>query len=824
MDIGSTERGSIVARIVGGASASWAKRWSLLWLLLVAALHRGAFGKVQDEQREPWSQTLAALPVEPETWADSDWLIDPTSFEAGVFRSADGSELVLSNGMVRRAFRLEPNFACVGLDRGRTALLRAVRPEARVQIDGQWHDVGGLVGQPNHAYLDPAWLEDMGRDPDAWAMRSFTIGEPHERMQWARVRHHAPDVRWPPAGVALHVEFVAPIRQESGTVEDEQEPQEDSTVVREDRAQESEQEHESGLEATAGAPEEPASEQEPTETAGGEDRPPLRVVVHYELYDGIPLFCKWISVHNDGEEAITVDRFHAEVLAAVESVSRVESRGVPMPTPDLHVETDYAFGGMSAANANRWTVHWREDPQYSTQVNYLRTTPCLLEVGPQLGPSQDIGPGEEFRSFHVFELAPDSTDRTRRGLAQRRMMRTVAPWVTENPLMMHVRSADPDAVRLAIDQCADVGFEMVILTFGSGFDIEDESDENIARWKELAAYAQSRGVELGGYSLLASRRIQPDSDNCLNPETGEPGGQTFGYAPALASQWGQEYFRKLRAFYEATDFRLLEHDGSYPGDADAAARPPLQRGYDDSRWVQWRIITDFYRFCRARGVYLNVPDYYYLSGSNKCGMGYRETNWSLPREQQRIHTRQNLFDGTLEKTPSMGWMFVPLTQYHGGGAAATVEPLAEHLDHYESLLASNLGYGAQACYRGPRLYDEDETRERVRAMVQWFLEYRDILEADVVHSSSRRADGRGLDWVLHAHPGLVQKGMLVVFNPMPQPQQQTLTLDLYYTGLVDLVRVRDRGGRPESRNIERDGTLQLEVEVPAGGWTWFLFE
>ena len=54
------------------------------------------------------------------------------------------------------------------------------------------------------------------------------------------------------------------------------------------------------------------------------------------------------------------------------------------------------------------------------------------------------------------------------------MYRTVAPQVTENPILMHVRRAEPDAVRLAIDQCAEVGFEMVVMTFGSGFNIESE--------------------------------------------------------------------------------------------------------------------------------------------------------------------------------------------------------------------------------------------------------------------------------------------------------------------------------------------------------------
>ena len=77
--------------------------------------------------------------------------------------------------------------------------------------------------------------------------------------------------------------------------------------------------------------------------------------------------------------------------------------------------------------------------------------------------------------------------------------------------------------------------------------------------------------------------------------------------------------------------------------------------------------TGFYEWCRGEGVYLNMPDWYFLNGGSKTGMGYRETNWSLPREYQEIIERQNIFDGTWEKTPSMGWMFVPLTEYQGGG-------------------------------------------------------------------------------------------------------------------------------------------------------------
>ena len=168
----------------------------------------------------------------------------------------------------------------------------------------------------------------------------------------------------------------------------------------------------------------------------------------------------------------------------------------------------------------------------------------------------------------------------------------------------------------------------------------------------------------------------------------------------------------------------------------------------------------------------------------------------------------------------MGWMFVPLTQYHGGGAAATVEPLHEHLEHYEDMLQANLGLGVQACYRGPRLYDTDETRTVVKYWVDWFLEYRDILESDVIHG--RRADGRDLDWMLHVNPKLFDKGMLVVFNPLDEARTETIDLDLYYTGLVDVARVYPFGVAPIDYPMARDHTIDLEVTIPARGMAWIV--
>ena len=217
----------------------------------------------------------------------------------------------------------------------------------------------------------------------------------------------------------------------------------------------------------------------------------LTVSVHYEMYDGIPLLCKWLTIRNGSNESVRLNNFTNEILALVEYESEVDNY-TQWKTPDIHIESDYEFAGMSANVANRTTL-WLRDTDYLTQVSYERRIHVCWSQSCLSGLKFDIEPGGTFESFRTFELAFDSTERERKGLAVRRMYRTIAPWVTENPIMMHVRRAEPEAVRLAIDQCAQVGFEMVILTFGSGFNLENEDPKYIAELKELADYAHSKG-------------------------------------------------------------------------------------------------------------------------------------------------------------------------------------------------------------------------------------------------------------------------------------------------------------------------------------------
>jgi len=217
-----------------------------------------------------------------------------------------------------------------------------------------------------------------------------------------------------------------------------------------------------------------------------------------------------------------------------------------------------------------------------------------------------------------------------------------------------------------------------------------------------------------------------------------------------------------------------------------------------------------------------VPDNYYLNGSNKSAMGYRETNWSLPREQQEIIERQNIYDGTWRKTPSMGWMFVPLVEYQGGGEAATIEPLREHLAHYGQRLANLFGAGVQACYRGPELYDAPETMALVSSWVNFYRQHRRILNGDIIHI--RRPDGADYDAILHVDPSGSEKGLLMIYNPLNVPVQRKIRINVYYTGLKSQISATNSRGETKVLPVDAANQIWIECLLPARSEEWFVLK
>jgi len=57
-----------------------------------------------------------------------------------------------------------------------------------------------------------------------------------------------------------------------------------------------------------------------------------------------------------------------------------------------------------------------------------------------------------------------------------------------------------------VDQLAEVGFEMIIYSIASGLNVENTSQETLERLKADITYANTKGIEVGAYDLIALTR------------------------------------------------------------------------------------------------------------------------------------------------------------------------------------------------------------------------------------------------------------------------------------------------------------------------------
>ena len=928
---------------------------------------------------------------------ENDWLVHKVETKSGVFRSEDGKDIILSNGIISRTFRISPNAATTSLKilSDQKELIRAVTPEATVQINNFNVEVGGLIGQPNLAFLYTDWIDSLKASPFAFTVKNFRIGQPEKRFDWKQIRP-ASNTNWPPKGVHLQMDYamndipVDALLKLSSNSETGRERlvYDDYTSLERERNIKTSNSHPRSSFINEGKPGEiytpknsvvyaeynlpedvgivetiidPGTDESSSWGAGlalvwknqiikfnmrtgteeGANTTPFKFLVYdgqrentragfkqdvtfdkpwklrlriegnevyceaapvgkkwktlhtvtlknssspiaarvgklgkhadgkdhdvigkivrlkvqefavystikeekveelkrqlnilkgitisvnYELYDGVPVLSKWVTIQNNSSEEIKVNNIVSEYLKLADYKPSGGYKGYPelRKKPNIYLETDYAFGNMNGEIASSSSVHWGTDQDYITQISWNQDILNTVQIYPEHEYHVVVKPKEKMESIRGFILPIDSREEERRSLHIRKMKRTIAPWITENPMMFHLTSSKPEEVKNALHQCNELGFEMLNFSFGSRLNMENNKADNLAKFKDYAVYADNLGIKLGGYSLFSSRRVS-EKDDVINPQTGKRGGfARFGNAPCAGSEWGLEYFRKLIQFFNETGFKTFTQDGPYPGDVCASTTHPGHNGLADSQYKQWKITTDFYKWCKSEGIHLRLPDHYFLTGGNQTGVGYRENNWSLPRREQLVHTRQNIFDGTWEKTPGMSWSFVPLQQYHGGGAAATIEPLNEHLDHYEMMLVSNLGMGLQSVLRGKRLYDTDETKKMVQGVVKWFKKYRAILESDIIHI--RRADGRDLDYMMHVNPELKEKGFLLVFNPTDNVIKRKIKVPLYYTGITETANIREQENSPQQFKLNREYEIEIEVEVKPNWYNWYVIE
>lgn len=183
----------------------------------------------------------------------ADWLIDNSGFTS-VFRE-NADDITLSNGLVSRTISLKPDGATTGFSNLMTGkeLIRAIKPEAVLTINGKKVNVGGLTGQPVKNYLAEDWIAGLKSDTASpFILKEYVKGKTEARFEWKKRLEWMPkDLPWPPPGIKADFTY----------------------------------------QARPGYP----------EFEG------ITVIVHYEIYDGIPLICKWFTVKKASESDVLLD-------------------------------------------------------------------------------------------------------------------------------------------------------------------------------------------------------------------------------------------------------------------------------------------------------------------------------------------------------------------------------------------------------------------------------------------------------------------------------------------------------------------------------------
>ncbi len=128
-------------------------------------------------------------------------------------------------------------------------------------------------------------------------------------------------------------------------------------------------------------------------------------------------------------------------------------------------------------------------------------------------------------------------------IGRAKMFRTLAPWVTENPLMMHLIASDEASVKRAIDQCHEVGFEMLILSFGSGFNLESRNPEVLKKAQAFSATLPRKESRSEVIHCLPRDRSQ--RDRCGSSSGRETGLWEF---TLLGYEWAISTSRDFNSF------------------------------------------------------------------------------------------------------------------------------------------------------------------------------------------------------------------------------------------------------------------------------------
>jgi len=211
----------------------------------------------------------------------------------------------------------------------------------------------------------------------------------------------------------------------------------------------------------------------------------------------------------------------------------------------------------------------------------------------------------------------------------RRMKRLLAPAVQENPVFMHLTAPplNASAVERAALQMQAVGFEMIMFSFGSGFDLESTDPAYVRNITKIIKFAHEHGnIEVGAYDLIALSRHPPNASwSAIDPVTLKPEGNA-----CFASHWVDYLSKAVFNFISKSKLSAIETDGPYGGQPCAnnhnhtninLTGHEYHKGLGDSEYRQNTLQARFFSKLKNTGMYIHAPENYDYYGQSKSGMG-----------------------------------------------------------------------------------------------------------------------------------------------------------------------------------------------------------
>ena len=486
----------------------------------------------------------------------ADWLVAPLAAAApSTLDESVPGLITLSNGLLSRTFAIAPCFATVDLELHSppTKLFRGLSPEASLTLNGTATDIGGCGGQTYFDFFDREAL-NLTQPPAAFRYLSHATSQPTAPYPWrAGQRHSPPGVAWPPKGLHLAVTLGPPQSGApfNGTAFSQFPgmgfpcdpscltgfPSCDNTTLPGQCAWGSQAEALQecakwgaclGVNCHLAYPYCTARGGPVALFAIGDYVSYVRtnaslypfgdttVIVHYEIYDGLPALRKWVEVRQGAASpALVVDDLVIEQFRAPNFVPEQMSVLLIQPNNPTPAD-DQVVPSPSQSFPGRTQQLWYTDPLWDqggdAELHVPYSYYTRLSVGYDgAGPGAVLAPGAAFESVSVRLIYHDSGAWERKGLGVRRVQAALAPQMLDNPTRYMITDIASNAsFQLAIDQAAAAGFELVIVGYGAagycGMCPGQLNDPQWVAWfKSNVDYARAKGVAVSAYTLMQVR-------------------------------------------------------------------------------------------------------------------------------------------------------------------------------------------------------------------------------------------------------------------------------------------------------------------------------